>query len=537
MDIDPTRPDTVWLGVYGKGLIVSHDGRDFGAPADGRDGLLRGAHITSVEVDPGDGKHVLVGAEEGIFETKDRGVTWRRLNKGLGTKDIRALRVSTAASKPFRAGFKGGSKDGFALEEGWRVAGSKLVGSGHAWARAGSPEWSDYSFTSTVKLGGGAVHLNARVNDKGRYFVGVLPNGVYLGKTTGNWKKHRIVAEADAAVGDRPHRVRIDLKGPRVSIFLDGKRVIDYRDRTPHRSGSIAFESLEDRKVVIDHVKVKPAKSDARVYAGTAGYGLYRLDADNRRWTHLGRAVGTGWWTPWERRMYQFSSLLFDPYEKDLVYYGHFPSGFFVSRDGGHTWRDSSVGLGNDGMFSLAQDPYDARVLYAGTYNGVVRSTDGGATWEDRSEGMPPEQWPYTVAIDSDDPAVMYTSTKNGQNKGFCDRNSFCGVVMKSTNGGETWRRIMSGLDPMSEFYTLLIYPPDHHVLFLSTSQGVYASLDAGEHWRPMNGGLPTEHNQVRDNVADNLALSGEHRTLFLGLVGHGVWRADLSELAAAVSG
>ena len=140
------------------------------------------------------------------------------------------------------------------------------------------------------------------------------------------------------------------------------------------------------------------------------------------------------------------------------------------------------------------------------------------------------------MAIDSDDPFVMYTSTKNGQNKGFCERNAFCGVVMKSTDGGATWRRIMSGLDPMTEFYTLLVYPPDHDVLFLSTSRGVFASLDAGERWWPMDTGLPTRHNQVRDNVADNLALGRDGRYLFLGLVKHGVWRADLAGIAEALT-
>ena len=41
----------------------------------------------------------------------------------------------------------------------------------------------------------------------------------------------------------------------------------------------------------------------------------------------------------------------------------------------------------------------------------------------------------------------MYASTKNGQNMGFCDRNVFCGVVMKSTDGGESWFKIMNGLE------------------------------------------------------------------------------------------
>jgi photosystem II stability/assembly factor-like uncharacterized protein len=229
--------------------------------------------------------------------------------------------------------------------------------------------------------------------------------------------------------------------------------------------------------------------------------------------------------------MYQFSSILFDPDIRGRIYYGHFPGGFFLSEDGGHSWRDSSLGLGNDGIFSLTMHPRDHHVLFAGTYNGVVKSSDAGKTWHLQSDGMPPEQWPYTIAIDPENPMVMYTSTKNGQNKGFCHRNEFCGIVMKSTDGGGHWFEIMNGLDPRSEFYTLLIHPDHRSVLFLSTSNGVFMSPNAGETWEPINHGLPTTHNQVRDNVADNLTLTGDRRHLLLGLVGHGVWRADLSQL------
>ena len=77
----------------------------------------------------------------------------------------------------------------------------------------------------------------------------------------------------------------------------------------------------------------------------------------------------------------------------------------------------------------------------------------------------------------------------------------------------------MNALDDRSEFYTLLIYPPDHNVLFLSTSNGVYLSTNAGESWEAINNGLPSLDNQVRDNVADNLALTPDNRHLILGLM------------------
>ena len=265
----------------------------------------------------------------------------------------------------------------------------------------------------------------------------------------------------------------MEVEGGNIRVYVDGILRIDYTDPEPLLNGAIAFETLDDSRVYLDDIYVSPESADSVGYAGTAGYGLYRLDPTTKQWHNLGRTLGGGYWSPWERRMYQFSSILFDPDVPGRVYYGHFPGGYFISEDNGHTWIDSSLGLGNDGMFSLTMHPDNHEILFAGTYNGVFKSVNRGQTWEMKSNGMPSEQWPYTVAIDSDNPRIMYASTKNGQNKGFCDRNDFCGVVMKSTDGGENWYRIMNGLHERSEFYTLIIYPLNHNILFLSTSRGV----------------------------------------------------------------
>jgi len=156
-------------------------------------------------------------------------------------------------------------------------------------------------------------------------------------------------------------------------------------------------------------------------------------------------------------------------------------------------------------------------------------------------DGMiPPEQWPYTIEIDSNNQDIMYLSTKNGRNKGFCNRNcindncdrqNFCGIVMKSIDGGETWFEIMNGLDWGNEFYNLIIYPLNHNVLFLSTNYGVYLSRNQGKNWELMVEGIPNRHNQARDNVADNLALTSDNKYLILGLKNNGLWKANLNNL------
>jgi hypothetical protein len=125
----------------------------------------------------------------------------------------------------------------------------------------------------------------------------------------------------------------------------------------------------------------------------------------------------------------------------------------------------------------------------------------------------------------------MYATTKNGQNKGFWHRNTFCGVLMKSVDGGESWIESSTGLGDDREYYMLIMHPENHDLLFVSTSKGIFVSFDAAATWQPMNTGLATTEHRIRDNVAKNLVLAPDQRTLYLGLVDYGVWRTDISPL------
>lgn len=534
-DVSEQNPADIWLGAYGKGMFVSHDGMDYDIFADGAGATMRGKHITCVAINDSDSNEVWVGTQEGVFVTHDSGQHWESVSEGLGTTDIRSLKVTRVEWDPFTDDFGDGDSYGWDAQAGWSVISENgnyvLQGVGHNWVDAGEAGWTDYTFESKVKLVSGAVHVNFRKCSDGRYFVVFNEGGLYLKRQFNNWTDFADLAEyAEPYDLNRWYDLKVEVKGSAIKVYVDGALRIDCDDSFPMAGGAIAYESLDNSQVLVDDVRVTIDPID-KVYAGTAGYGLYKLDAASGTWQNLGRTLGMGWWTAWDRRMYQFSSIVFDPDVPGRVYYGHFPSGFFISEDNGHTWRDSSLGLGNDGIFSLTMHPTNHSILFGGTYNGVVKSVDGGTTWTLKNKGMPEQQWPFMVTIDSDSSNVMYAVTKNGQNKGFCSRNQFCGVVVKSVDGGENWLKIMNGLDDRSEFYTLLILPAKHSVLFLSTNKGVFLSTDSGSNWQPMNEGLPTVENQVRDNVAENLAFTADHESLILGLFDHGFWKADISGL------
>jgi len=540
-DINPNDTKNIWLGAYGKGVFVSYDGMDFNMFANGVDNVMANKHITSLKINPSNPSEIYVGTQEGVFVTQDSGKHWKEINDGLQTLDIRSLRIGKVEYPPFNDDFEDGNADEWYSQSvvqnvgGWSIVQENgnyvLQGIDHAWIATGPETWSDYTFESKVKLIEGSIHVNYRMSESRRYAVGMSQDSMYLMKSTGP-NTHTQLVNIELHLGNDWNTIKIFGKGSNIKVYVNNELKIDYTDKEPQLNGGINFESLPNSKIYVDDVHVTVDKIGSVVYAGTGGYGIYNNPSN--KWQNLGRTLGSGWWSAWERRMYQFSSILFDPDTPGRVYYGHFPSGFFISEDYGHTWKDSSLGLGNDGMFSLSIHPNNHSILFAGTYNGVAKSTDRGKTWKLKSNGMPSQQWPYIVAIDSDNPNIMYTSTKNGQNKGFCWRNTFCGVVMKSTDGGENWFKIMKGLDDKSEFYTLLIYPPDHNILFLSTNRGVYISKNAGDSWIPINNGLPSTNNQVRDNVAENLALTPDNKYLILGLVEYGVWKADLSNLSSS---
>ena len=537
---DPTDPNVLYFVIYGKGVYVSKDGADSQMPLFGDNDEMRGKLLTNVAVDPQDPDVIYVTSEEGVYVSKDRGKSWGPMNDGLMTQNVRSLKLTSVERPPFESDFEDGDAVDWDLETGWSVvkdaSNNVLQGIDHRWANAGSSQWADYTFETRVKLLQGTVHVNFRTCPDGRYFLGFGDEGLYLGKSINAWSTHvTLTSLYEQYPLNQWHDLKIEVKGNNVLIYVNDNLKIDYTDSDPTPFGAIAFETLENSHVYVDDIKVTHEPGGLDHLAATGGYGVYKYNAVEMEWENLGRTIGTGWWTAWERRMYQFSSILFDPNIPGEVYLGHFPSGFFISHDNGQTWTDSSLGLGNDGIFSLAMHPNDPNVIWAGTYNGVVKTVDRGKTWQSKSNGIPPEQWPFAVAIDDIDPSVMYIATKNGKNKGLSHRNKVCGVVMKSTDGGENWFKIMNGLDDGDEFYKILIFPPNRDVLFVSSNSGVYISRDAGDSWENINQGLASSMNQARDNVADNLFLTPDNNHLLLALRNYGVWKTNLIDIVQTI--
>ncbi len=171
---------------------------------------------------------------------------------------------------------------------------------------------------------------------------------------------------------------------------------------------------------------------------------------------------------------------------------------------------DARAGTSGDGIptFCLTIDPNNYDIIWAGTlgYRGVYRSTDGGATWEKRTNGIV-ENMDLTLrgfAIEPGNSNVVYAAGEiNLGKRVWYDATK--GVVYKTTDGGLHWNAIWRG-DNLARY--VLIDPTNVNTLYVSTGiwdreaansnlaanepggVGILKSTDGGTTWRTINNGL-----------------------------------------------
>jgi photosystem II stability/assembly factor-like uncharacterized protein len=222
------------------------------------------------------------------------------------------------------------------------------------------------------------------------------------------------------------------------------------------------------------------------------------------------------------------TALAVDPQHPDAVFAATIQAGVFKSADGGRTWRSLNLPSRMGRADAIATAPADPETVYVGTGRGVAKTTDGGRSWrltgsDLRGERMRgefylrgSEGFVYTLLVDQRDPDIVYAGTWN---RG----------LLKSTNGGASWRR--TGLGAVS---TLVFDPRDPGTLYAGAvgaaipywdamekvsdgagrgRGGVFKSSDQGESWDPVG---------LQGTTVHALALDPEHPgTMYAALQGN----------------
>ncbi len=506
-------PNRVWGGV---GILRSDDGGQTWTVLDERNGL-GGRYIPSLFMHPTNPDILLAAVTEtgdrpGIYVTRNGGDTWELVLEvpGQGGQGVEIAESDTNI---------------------WYAAGESVI---YRSDDAGKT-WQSFPIRSQYRDSGIPIDLQVDPRDPYRIFVNNYGGGNFLSTDGGEtW--------VDASEGYTGIKLKGEIgvfPGQPARVFAAGFRS---DDAGKHWKELELNDRLQSFRFLIGE---DPAA--VQLIAGDISGRVWHSEDGGETWqsvqlVDLARGAQEG---RFRGDVHPLRALAVAPSDPQVVYAGFSigvcmesgagithclnekSAGMYRSQDGGYTWQPlSSAPFFQNSILRLAVHPQDSQFLFAGTVLGLFRSRDGGGTWERvdaitfdaANPNLDPDllaaglEAPiiYDVAFDPFNPQIVYVA-------------SYPGPIWRSEDGGETWAQSAVGMYPNEKVYYLLPDFTRPGVLYASADfSGVFLSTDGGQTWQHISNGLTNPN-------ARGLALSDDGRTLYVGTIGSGVFRLDLT--------
>jgi photosystem II stability/assembly factor-like uncharacterized protein len=195
----------------------------------------------------------------------------------------------------------------------------------------------------------------------------------------------------------------------------------------------------------------------------------------------------------------------------DVIYLGTASGGVWKTDNGGATWIPIFDDQPTLNIGSIAIQQNNPSVVWAGTGEGnprnsinlgegIYKSIDAGKTW--KKMGLEKTRNIHRIIIDPNNPNTVYAGVIGNPYAEHAERG-----VYKTTDGGETWQRILYTNDT-SGCADLIIDPSNPNKLVAAmwqhrrtpwgfksggTGSGLYITLDGGKNWKKLGKeeGLP----------------------------------------------
>jgi hypothetical protein len=233
-----------------------------------------------------------------------------------------------------------------------------------------------------------------------------------------------------------------------------------------------------------------------------SGAGAVFSSADGgRHWTSF--ALGAG-------HDLMVKSIVFDPKRTGSIYVAGWSitgsgGGFFVSRDRGRSWTEPSA-LQGKSIQALALTDSVPGMMVAGALDGLYRSLDWGDSWQRITpEGHSDLKNFESVAIDPQDPKIIYAGTWH--------------LPWKTSDGGLHWNSIKQGVIDDSDVFSIILDPARPQTMYASACSGIYKSDNGGELFRKVQG-MPGSARRTRVLQQD----PNDASTVYAGTT-EGLWK------------
>lgn len=212
--------------------------------------------------------------------------------------------------------------------------------------------------------------------------------------------------------------------------------------------------------------------------------------------------AGTTWKNVGLEKTRHIAEVVIHPHNPDVVYVAaqgplHGPSpdrGIYKSTDGGTTWKKILYVDENTGASSLSMDMNNPRILYAamwkhrrlpwkvesGPNSSVWKSTDGGETWNKIVEGLPAELGKIGVSVSRANANRVYAIVEAERSKAG---------VYRSDNGGRNWALMTNDqtLTARSWYYMKVFADPQNADVVYVLNAPMMRSIDGGKTFTNVN--------------------------------------------------
>jgi photosystem II stability/assembly factor-like uncharacterized protein len=168
---------------------------------------------------------------------------------------------------------------------------------------------------------------------------------------------------------------------------------------------------------------------------------------------------------------------------------------------------------------NFTESPVDENILWVGTDDGQIQvTTNGGKKWKkiDLSDvrGVPSTAYVNDIRADLFDPNTVYVALDNHK------YGDFKPYLIKSTNLGKKWKSIASDLPEKHLVWRIAQDHVNKNLMFIGTEFGIFFTVNGGDKWLELNGGIPTISSR-------DVKIQRTENDLVVGTFGRGIYILD----------
>ncbi len=163
-------------------------------------------------------------------------------------------------------------------------------------------------------------------------------------------------------------------------------------------------------------------------------------------------------------------------------------------------------------IFAAAESPLKEGLLWVGSDDGLVHvSQDGGKNWNN----VTPKGMPEWMMINSIEPSVFDAGTCYIAGTKY-KSGDFAPYLYKTTNYGQSWTKITTGIAPEHFTRVLREDPKRKGLLYAGTETGMYISFNDGATWQSFQLNLPIVPITDLTIKENNLVVATQGRSLWI---------------------